>query len=168
MRLASCGGVCARDSSLQTAWCFDSAAGPQARGLVAEKKRAFDGWAQTAAYEVGLQDVLAKMNRKTGAGAPAGPAAARGPESAAAAPTTPGPTLGTLFKLDGLQARPELNGCVVVVIADADAKSGRVPVRLLPVAGKTDGAGQPLSGDLKVRPHNLLRLKPGEQVGLMT
>ena len=39
------------------AWMFDSGAGPQARGLLREKRRFFDGWARTANYELGLQQV---------------------------------------------------------------------------------------------------------------
>ncbi|KOO30688.1 hypothetical protein Ctob_008064 [Chrysochromulina tobinii] len=32
-------------------WTFDTGAGAQARGKVNEKRRSFDGWARTAAYE---------------------------------------------------------------------------------------------------------------------
>ena len=121
----------AKTTATVYAWSFDSAAGSQAQGLLDEKRRTFDGWAQTAAYETGLQAVLAKMNgqsglqnmqntdavggRRDGVGAKA---AAAPPSPAAAPPAAAGPVRGTLYRLDGLQARPELNGCVVVVIAE--------------------------------------------------
>jgi len=109
-----------------------------------------------------MQNTDAVGDRRDGVGTKA---AAPPLSPAAAPPAAAGPMQGTLYRLDGLQARPELNGCVVVVIAEVDTTSGRVPVRLLPSA-PAPGAGLPPSGDLKVRLHNLLRLKPGEQVGV--
>lgn len=151
-------------------WRFDSGAGAQARGRLEERRRYFDGWAQTAAYERGLQQVLAKMDKQRGVhdcsdtsgavAAKAAPAKAA-PDAAKAAPDAAraavGPALGTLYKLDGLQARPELNGCVGVTIGPLDQKTGRVAFRLLP------SAERPSKGDLKVRLDNLLRLSPAER-----
>ncbi|KAL1527986.1 hypothetical protein AB1Y20_009357 [Prymnesium parvum] len=133
-------------------WQFDAMAGEQARGAVRQKRRAFDGWARTEAYEQGLQEVLARMNGKSGEGGTRGAPAPAG--------TGEGPPRGALYRLDGLQSRPELNGRVVLVIAAADPKSGRVPVRVLPAHRESRAE------DIKVRPHNLVRLRPDEQIAV--
>ena len=48
----------AEEPQCRYAWRFDSGAGARWRGLVSERRRAFDGWARTAAYEMGLLSML--------------------------------------------------------------------------------------------------------------
>ena len=140
-------------------WLFDTGAGPQARGKLAEKRRFFDGWARTAAYEVGLQAVLAKMAGQSGHTQPKGPLK---PGAAAAAATSSGggggvggqPSAlrkGVRVRLSGLAARPELNGAVGELTGDLEAESGRCAVKLLAPA---EHAGK----GLKVKPANLTRI----------
>ena len=47
-------------------WRFDNGTGERGCGFVAEKRGAFDGWAQTDAYEKGLQLVLRRARTATG------------------------------------------------------------------------------------------------------
>ncbi|KAL3918906.1 MAG: hypothetical protein SGPRY_005828 [Prymnesium sp.] len=139
-------------------WSFDSGTGVAGHGLVREKRRVFDGWARTAAYERGLQEVLSKMKQ---------PKSSEQSHVSTKTTTTQEPSVpsrGTLYRLDGLQARPELNGYVVVVIAEIDKMSGRVPVRILPSVHELAPEKRSHTGDLKVRPYNLVRLKPEEKL----
>lgn len=154
-------------------WTFDTGAGAQARGKLSEKRRSFDGWARTAAYEVGLQAVLAKMQSsqgKTGdtpwdrATSAAAHATAHAAARAAGGPAPRPPALpqppasppsewarGMRVRLQGLVARPELNGAIGVLIGEVEVESGRAPVKLMAPpehAGKT----------LKTKRDNLIRL----------
>ncbi len=145
-------------------WLFDTGAGAQARGRLSEKRRFFDGWARSGAYELGLQAVLAKMQGQTGntkpSSAPAMPASATSAAAAALAAGMPTPestraqagwARGTRVRLHGLAARPELNGAIGLLLGELEAESGRAPVKLMAPpehAGKT----------LKAKPANLLRL----------
>jgi hypothetical protein len=133
-------------------WTFDTGAGAQARGKVNEKRRSFDGWARTAAYEVGLQAVLAKMqsaqgktgdtpwDRATTAAAHAAARAAGGPAPQPPASPPSEWARGTRVRLQGLVARPELNGAIGVLLGEVEVDSGRAPVKLMAPpehAGKT-------------------------------
>ena len=133
-------------------WTFDTGAGAQARGKVNEKRRSFDGWARTAAYEVGLQAVLAKMqsaqgktgdtpwDRATTAAAHAAARAAGGPAPQPPASPASEWARGMRVRLQGLVARPELNGAIGVLLGEVEVDSGRAPVKLMAPpehAGKT-------------------------------
>lgn len=135
-------------------WRFDSGAGPQGRGTVRERRRAFDGWAKTSAFEEGLQLVLAKMNSSSGTHK-AGPSdsTSRGGDGGARGGGGGSSALvwkrGMHARLSGLAARPELNGAVGMLLGGVEADSGRAPVKLI--------APKELEGQaIKVKPGNLV------------
>ena len=158
LSLRAAGDAPANDAPLTYDWWLDSGTGPQGRGRLCEKRRAFDGWARTAAYEVGLQAVLAKMNQQVGRhhAGPAAPAAqasnagaAGSTSSSAARPNASVWKRGMRVRLVGLEAKPELNGSIGALLGEIDAESGRVPLVIL---GPTEHAGK----QMKVKPANML------------
>ena len=132
-------------------WCFDSGAGPQGRGTLRERRRAFDGWAKTVAFEAGLQQVLAKMNSSQGTHSTGSPSAAAGSGGAGGGGGVSHLQSGMHVNLVGLAARPELNGSVGVLLGTVESESGRAPLRLVAPPeheGKT----------MKVKPSNMRML----------
>jgi hypothetical protein len=135
-------------SSHSYEWLFDTGTGPQGRGTLRERRRAFDGWARTAAYEQGLQEVLAKMNQQRGEQSIPGAGKQGGSQSASAANASSFLKRGMHVQLTGLQGRPELNGSIGALLGGVESDSGRAPVKIVAPpehAGKT----------LKVKPANL-------------
>ena len=145
-------------------WMVDTGAGPQARGLLRERRRYFDGWARTAAYEIGLQGVLAKMQSSQGTQhqgqVAGGGAAARGSTGSAGASaagaervgaSVGGLKRGARVRISGLAARPELNGSLGIVLDAVEEESGRAPVKLV---APPEHAGKAM----KVKPANLTLL----------
>lgn len=116
-------------------WRIDTGAGEQGRGLLSDKRRAFDGWAKTVAYETGLRGVLERMDQLSGFAAETG------------RPTSL--KHGARVKLSGLD-NAHFNGAAGVCLGGLDAESGRVPVQLL-------APPQHKGRRLKVKLHHLLR-----------
>ena len=166
---ASAASSAERSAPMRYEWAFDSGSGAQGRGKLRERRRAFDGWSKTVAYEAGLQAVLSRMAQKqgttctgnsagggggggsssSGGGGGGGGGGSGGGGSAGASGGSGGEVKrGMRAKLRGLQARPELNGASAVVLGPAAEDSGRVPIQLL---APPEHAGT----TIKVKPANL-------------
>ena len=113
-------------------WRFDNGTGERGCGFVAEKRGAFDGWAQTDAYEKGLQLVLRRARTATGNHNMSGGGGGGngGASAAVAAAARAGLRRGMRVRIDGLTARADLNGQLGEVLGPIDPSRGRLPVRL--------------------------------------